>query len=406
MAFKTTCPHCGRALSVQDSYLHKKLKCPKCSTKFIVDPVGQQPATNIARKTTSEPKDKESQRRVKVAAFTYKKRWPVKYLVIGIVVGVLGLGFVGLVWTAMKRRHTTYDTGDAHMPPQHRQKTAKRGVGEPRAMEDAAESSETAAEYRRRGELSADRGDYDGAIRDFTKAIEANPKDAEVYLLRGIVHNRKGSFEDAIADYSQAVKVNPRLTGAWFALATARRDNGDFEGALRDYEKCLIFESSPQVRGMAERRIADLRMKLNREGLSKVSGKEIDLEGAEAYYKRGLVRYEMREIEGAIADFTRAIEIDPNYFWAYFKRGVARIRKGDLDAAIADLTKVIELNPKLAEGYMGRGMARNRRGDVEGAIEDYEKFLKLAPNHPQAPPTREMIMHLREKLKLQDSSRK
>ncbi len=36
MALRTECPHCGRVFFAQSSHLHKKLKCPNCSSRFIV----------------------------------------------------------------------------------------------------------------------------------------------------------------------------------------------------------------------------------------------------------------------------------------------------------------------------------------------------------------------------------
>jgi len=61
----------------------------------------------------------------------------------------------------------------------------------------------------------------------------------------------------------------------------------------------------------------------------------------------------------------------------YFDRGVARFDKGDLDGAIADWTQAIRLNPQLAEAYTNRGLARAHKGDLDGAIADFEMFLKL-----------------------------
>ncbi len=105
---------------------------------------------------------------------------------------------------------------------------------------------------------------------------------------------------------------------------------------------------------------------------------------AEDYNKRGLAKYDSDYISGAIADFTKAIEINPNYAKAYYNRGEAYLsraeEKDDLDdysVAIADFTKAIEINPKYAEAYLSRGVAKCDSGDEAGACEDWNKAGEL-----------------------------
>jgi tetratricopeptide (TPR) repeat protein len=74
---------------------------------------------------------------------------------------------------------------------------------------------------------------------------------------------------------------------------------------------------------------------------------------------------------------------------------VTREYKGDLAGAIADYDRAIELDPRLAFAYRNRGNARLKKGDLAGAIADYEAFLKLAPNHPSAPEARALVAKLR-----------
>jgi len=52
-----------------------------------------------------------------------------------------------------------------------------------------------------------------------------------------------------------------------------------------------------------------------------------------------------------IADYTQAIEIDPNDIEAYNQRGIAKRKLGDVQGAIADYNKAIELYPKSVAIY-------------------------------------------------------
>jgi len=81
---------------------------------------------------------------------------------------------------------------------------------------------------------------------------------------------------------------------------------------------------------------------------------------AESFLKRGLNRQAMREHDGAIEDFTKAIELDGNLAKAYAARGVSREAKGDGDGAKSDYSKSIQIE---IMNEIGRQMRENP--DVE-----------------------------------------
>lgn len=84
---------------------------------------------------------------------------------------------------------------------------------------------------------------------------------------------------------------------------------------------------------------------------------EYNLKEAEVCFNRGLDSNKKLEIILSIADFTKAIELNPDYVEAYLYRGKAYLEKGELDRAIADFTKMLVLRPKVAEYYYLRGEA-------------------------------------------------
>jgi lipoprotein NlpI len=100
---------------------------------------------------------------------------------------------------------------------------------------------------------------------------------------------------------------------------------------------------------------------------------------AAEFSKRGLAKGGQGDYDGAIGDFSKAIELDPKYASAYDNRGVAKSRKGDYDGAIADCSKAIELDPKYSFAYNSRGAAKDHKGDYDGAIADCSKAIELDP---------------------------
>ena len=97
------------------------------------------------------------------------------------------------------------------------------------------------------------------------------------------------------------------------------------------------------------------------------------------YFKLGLEMLRENKYEEAIAYYTKAIELDPEYAGAYNDRGLAKISSGHPLKAIPDLDKAIELDPKFFLPYYNRGNAKSNLENYIGAISDYDAAICL--NH-------------------------
>ena len=137
-------------------------------------------------------------------------------------------------------------------------------------------------------------GDLDGAIADYTKAIELDPNDLDSHNNRGLARQAKGDFDGAIADHTKAIELNPRDPDGYYNRGISRKAKGDLDGAIADFTKVI----------------------------------EIDPRYASAYINRGTIRMDKSDSEGAIAEFTKAIEIDPRSVSGYYNRGIVRIWQG------------------------------------------------------------------------------
>jgi len=102
-------------------------------------------------------------------------------------------------------------------------------------------------------------------------------------------------------------------------------------------------------------------------------------DNAFAYANRGAAKGAKGDLDGAIVDLTKAIELRPDYADAYICRGVYKGIKGDNDGGIADLTKALQLRPNNPLAYYDRGVAKKAKGDLDGANADFTKATQLKP---------------------------
>lgn len=87
------------------------------------------------------------------------------------------------------------------------------------------------------------KGDFGGAIANYTKVIELNNKEASVFLSRGIAFFNQRNFDSAIADFGKAIELNPKEASAYSRRAEAFEKIGKFQSAIDDYQKTVDLDS-------------------------------------------------------------------------------------------------------------------------------------------------------------------
>lgn len=103
---------------------------------------------------------------------------------------------------------------------------------------------------------------------------------------------------------------------------------------------------------------------------------EFNPQDANTYFSRGYVKEDLLDKKGAMIDYTKAIELNPQHHDAYRRRGLLKIWARDDIGAMADFTKAIELNPEDELSYAHRGLIKEYQDDI-GAISDYTKAINI-----------------------------
>ena len=116
---------------------------------------------------------------------------------------------------------------------------------------------------------------------------------------------------------------------------------------------------------------------------------------ADDFSQRGINRFEKNDLDGAIADFTRAIELKGHQLeFCFYFRGIALYRRGRLDEAIADLSEAVarKEHPRF---YDDRGNLWAQKGELDKAIADLNRAIELEPKFAKAYGDRAIVHLLR-----------
>jgi tetratricopeptide (TPR) repeat protein len=112
---------------------------------------------------------------------------------------------------------------------------------------------------------------------------------------------------------------------------------------------------------------------------------------AKAYSARGVHYRRLGEPSRALADYDRAIEIDPTYAKTYLSRanlyrdrGLASDDPAYFHRSLEDLDVALSLRPDDPDAYNSRALAYYHLGEIDDALEAFEAALRLAPAHRDA----------------------
>ncbi|MEZ5148703.1 MAG: hypothetical protein R2759_16960 [Bacteroidales bacterium] len=95
-------------------------------------------------------------------------------------------------------------------------------------------------------------------------------------------------------------------------------------------------------------------------------------------FKDGNAQYQLKNYQGAIQHFSRAIELKNNYKEAFYFRALCYVQKQVLDSALMDFNEAINLDPNYKEAYFSRAFyVKDKLGDYKGSIDDYNHYISL-----------------------------
>jgi tetratricopeptide (TPR) repeat protein len=242
---------------------------------------------------------------------------------------------------------------------------------------------DSASAYNDRGRIKRTKKDFDGALADFNRAIELKNDFAQAYNSRGLVKVAKKDLDGAMSDYNRALELQPDLAAAYNNRGELRRGKSDWDGAVADYTRAI--EQQPEMAVAYNNRGEVKRIKGDMAGALIDFNRAIELkpDSGKIHNNRAELKRVTGDLEGALADYNRALELQPDLISVFSNRGLLKQAKGDFKGALADLDRAIELNPKFSIAYNNRARAKHAQRNYEGALSDYHQAIELNPEQYQ-----------------------
>jgi len=209
-------------------------------------------------------------------------------------------------------------------------------------------AASTALDFFNQGVKRLQQGDLEAAINNFNEAIRLNPNYAQAYGNRGIAYSRLQQYDQSLADYNQFIRFNPNSAAAYYNRATLYDKLGDSQKAIADYDPAIRLNPNftQAIRG---REIAQNKLRTPQQSISNTNVLAQYFSNgstAENFFVQAMDKYDKADFDGAIVDFSQAIQLKPDYAPAYMGRAMAYKGLGDLENQITELRKAAELLQK------------------------------------------------------------
>ena len=205
---------------------------------------------------------------------------------------------------------------------------------------------------------------------------------AKVHYERGEQLADEGDFNQAIAEFNLARKDDNVKVLAYSGMVRAYYNQGDYDQALKICDEALKRQPENYYIYNLKARIYLVRGDLDTAMELCKASMDIFKVNSSAYAIRAMIYYEMQDYPKVLEDCQTAMRLNPNDALAYNVRGRLEMKAAqadirELDKAIADYTRSIELQPGDPKIYWNRAIAYSQKGDLASAAADLRMIISL-----------------------------
>ena len=168
-------------------------------------------------------------------------------------------------------------------------------------------------------------------------------------------------------------------------------DEGNFEECLEQFFLAIHSRydiEKPVARRFIRKKLGIInRLKEENQKLKdqmRVQRKHLEKYAQEYYQMGNDCITQAHDARAAIANYNKAIELNPQYTDAWVRKGVTLYNNKEYYEAEMCLSEAVRLSPTLFKAVYNRGKNRLALNNLEGALADFDKATTLKPEHPKA----------------------
>jgi tetratricopeptide (TPR) repeat protein len=253
-------------------------------------------------------------------------------------------------------------------------------------------------------------GDLAGAVSNYEALLQIAPRLGPAYNNLGSLYLQQREFKKAAAILEKGLKVDPKMSSASALLGIALYEMGDYAGARRNLDAALranpkdnnaeLFLANDLIKLGEFKRAADhlyqlslrqpenqeiwyllgkVHMRLSEQALSKLN--EINPDSVWVHEISGEVMESMKNFDGALIEYKKAVEMAPNHAGTHYLLGNAYWSLNMWDAATEQFRAELANDPAHCQAQWKIGNSiLEQHGDTAEALKEVQKALDTCPD--------------------------
>lgn len=247
------------------------------------------------------------------------------------------------------------------------------------AITNATEDVDASEFYNERGVAHWRNDNINKALRDFSRAIAADPNNAWAHCNRGNMLAERQEHEAALPAYLEAIDLDPTEPEFFWAMAKSAQAIGKLDSALKLYDAAIALDDAQADYLISKAKCLAEMGRFPEASELLVSAIDIDDTDSRVINDVGLVGFELGNYTMAEMMFQQAAQLDPQDAICWLNVGHAALKQHKWSSAVGHLTKAIELNGDDGDAYALRGEAFSGLGKTTEARQDFSTARKLFP---------------------------
>lgn len=223
-------------------------------------------------------------------------------------------------------------------------------------------------------DLSLKKGDAPAAVSTLTPLLRRSPRMIQAYVLLARAHQALGNLPETLNILQRLSESTPKSPESAYLYGMVLYQVGRFDEARAAFERSLQNSENywPTLEMLVEDDLSHNRKPAATARVEALIAKYPKVAGPWLF--RAKIRQLSNDIDGAEADLTKAIEVEPNAQYAYLQLAKLYLQKNRGADLVEKLTRNAE-TAKTAGAFMQLAMVHEAIGKIEPAREAYEKAL-------------------------------
>lgn len=220
--------------------------------------------------------------------------------------------------------------------------------------------------------------------------LAASPTDGEAWFYLGENYFENDREDSAAYCYNKGVEVNPRQPLNYAGQGKVLWVKGQRDQAVAKFNEAIGIATdkankfTKKLQAQTQREVAEGYASGNNKDLAKAMAAvdaaiALDATDPEAFILKGDIMWEQNPTDASqpVALYKKASDLRTISAKPVARRGLVYHRARNFDAAIAEYDKAIGIEPGFAPAYRGRAEAYFGKRDFAKAKADYDEYLKL-----------------------------